>query len=117
MKRIENTGVCLAECPKDGTILAIVSPGPKSGGEPNLKRGRLYMVTMTLRRFADDGFEMYPITSIQYCIAPDGDEAIAQVNCAFWPNLGYFPESERENFSAVATLLPLRIRGWGNVIF
>jgi hypothetical protein len=112
IKRIENTGVALGECLDHGTVLALLSPGP-SMQEPILRKAHLYMVVMTLKRMSSTGHPLHPIHSTEYCIAEDEEGAISQVNCAFWPNLGYFPESERENFSAVATRIPLRIRGWG----
>jgi hypothetical protein len=110
IRRINNTGICLAESSENGTVAAICQ---YSGEDEKLTEAHLYMVSMKLRCFDDEGWEKRPLTAVVYCLAPDEAGAIAQTEGVFWPHLNYVPNMERKNLSASAIQVPFMIRGWG----
>lgn len=115
IKRIENTGICLASSNDHGDMIGIVRSraAQEDGGELFIEKAHLYMVTLTLKRFSDTGHPLYPSVSTYFVIAQDEENAIAQVESNPWPDLNYVPASKRANVTGVATRIPVQIRGWG----
>lgn len=115
IKRIENTGICLAASQEHGDVLGIVRYRElaEDGGGLCIEKAHLYMVTLTLKRLSGTGHPLYPAVSTYFVIAQDEENAIAQVDSNPWPDLGYVPESERSRVTGVATRIPVQIRGWG----
>jgi hypothetical protein len=111
IRRINNTGICLAESSENGTVAAICR---YSGSDEILTEAHLYMVSMKLRRFDDEKWEKAPLNAVVYCLARDEEGAIAQTEGVFWPDLCYVPEADRPNLSASAIQVPFKIRGWGS---
>jgi hypothetical protein len=111
IRRINNTGICLAESSENGTVAAIAQ---YSGADEKLTEAHLYMVSMKLRRFDKDKWEKAPLNAVVYCLAPCEGDAISQVEGVFWPELCYVPIEERPNLSASAIRVPFMIRGWGS---
>lgn len=119
IKRIENTGICLATSHEHGDIMGIIRYRElqEDGGDLCIEKAHLYMVVLTRKRFSPTGHPLYPSASTHFVIAQDEKGAIAQVDSNPWPDLDFVPESERANLSAVATRIPLQIRGWGSHVF